>query len=67
MHEFKILYRNVIYSINFDYSKKAILDLDSYVKKQYRWYHEYYKRIVANNFTEVETMVRIEGITKFIS
>lgn len=67
MHEFKILHRNIICSINFDFSKDSILDLDSYIKKQHRWYHEYYKRMTADNFTEIETATRKECLVDFIS
>lgn len=67
MYEFKILYRNIIYSINFDYSKGATLDFETYVKKQHRWYHEYYKRMIADNYTDIETKARKECLEEFVS
>ncbi|MBR6633526.1 MAG: hypothetical protein IKL05_04390 [Clostridia bacterium] len=67
MHEFRFLYWNVITSINFDKCNGVVLSLEDYVKRQHRWYHEYYKRTVAKSATEEETRLRIERLKEFIA
>lgn len=67
MHEFKFLYWNIITSINFDKCNDSVLNLEDYVKKQHRWYHEYYKRTVAQSSTEEETGLRIEKLNEFVA
>lgn len=67
MEDFKILFRNMIYSISYDARINETISLEEYIKDQHRWYHEYYKRMVANNIDEKETADRINSLKEFIS
>ena len=68
MYSFKIFYYNLVYSV--DFAEKEDGDrtvmLDEYIKMQHRWFHEYYKRMVANNSSEEETRIRIQQIEQFV-
>ena len=66
MDDFKFLYNNIIKSINFDKKTSVTIDAENYIKNQHRWYHEYYKRIVANSDTEEETATRIKQLWSFM-
>lgn len=43
------------------------MSLEEYIKNQHRWFHEYYKQIVANNTNDKETQKRINQINIFIA
>lgn len=66
MNDFKVLYYNFIKSINFDKKTSITIDTENYIKNQHRWYHEYYKRIVANSENEEERDVRIKQLRSFM-
>lgn len=67
MEDFKILFHNIVYSIDYDTRNNETISLEEYIKDQHRWYHEYYKRMVANNIDEKETADRINSLKEFIS
>lgn len=67
MEDFKILFHNIVYSIDYDTRNNETISLDEYIKDQHRWYHEYYKRMEANNIDEKETADRIKSLDEFIS
>jgi len=67
MKDFKNLYYHIIRIINFDSETDSTLDLETYVKKQHRWFHEYYKRIYAKSGTDAETQQRIQQLNNFIT
>lgn len=67
MDDFKVLYYNVIHYINFAPIKNQNITLEDYIKSQHRWFHEYYKRMVADNTDKNETLKMVEQIKEFIS
>ncbi len=67
MNDFKILYFRIINNIDFAKETKGTVDLETYVKKQHRWYHEYYKRIVAESDTKEETAIRRMQLQLFVN
>ena len=66
MYDFKILYHNMINAMDFDERSSVTINTEQYIKNQHRWYHEYYKRIVAGSDTEEETGVRIKRLQSFM-
>ena len=66
MNDFKVLYYNFIKSINFDKKTSVTIDTENYIKNQHRWYHEHYKRIVANSENEEERDIRIKQLRSFM-
>ena len=66
MMQFKILSYKLINNVNMAQNQDTKLSLKDYIKLQHRWFHDYYKRIVAENTTESETELRIKQITQFI-
>lgn len=66
MEQFKILAYNIIHDINWSCGQSTLLSLNDYIKSQHRWFHEYYKKIVAENAAEDETDLRIKQMTQFI-
>lgn len=69
MKQFKILAYSIVQSksINMFPCQNLTLDLCDYVKNQHRWFHNYWKRIDVNNYTENETALRTEQMTSFIN
>lgn len=67
MRDFKILYHNMIYAMDFDEKSSVTMNADQYIKNQHRWYHEYYKRIVAGSDTQEETTARIKQMQSFMN
>lgn len=67
MKEFKYLYFNLLHIINFEQSNNCNFNLEAYIKKQHRWYHEQYKRMIAKNTTQTDIDVRIQKIEIFLS
>lgn len=66
MKEFKLVYHNILFSIDFDNRIRDRIDLEEYIKSQHRWYHDYYKRMLANNENEKETLLRTNQLQQFL-
>lgn len=66
MEEFKIVCYNLLNN-DLDMAKEANIqiNLEEYVKKQHRWFHDYYKYMVANNEDEEQTKIRIAQLKNF--
>lgn len=67
MYDFKILYHDMINAMDFDERSSITINTEQYIKNQHRWYHEYYKRIVAGSDTEEETSARIKRMRSFMN
>ena len=69
MESFKAFYYKTICAIDFAKIEEfdITLTLEEYIKLQHRWFHEYYKRKVANNTSKEETEIRVSQIKEFIS
>ncbi|MGN0805761.1 MAG: hypothetical protein ACI4MC_01875, partial [Candidatus Coproplasma sp.] len=66
MGQFKILSYNILHDINYSQFNGEELSLNEFIKAQHRWFHEYYKRMVANNTEDYETELRVKQITLFV-
>ena len=66
MTNFKILFDNIFENITFDTSAEEKMSFSSYSKKQHRWFHEYYKRMIAGSSDSEETSKRVKQINSFI-
>jgi len=66
MEQFKVLAYNIIHNINWSCGQSALLSLNDYIKIQHRWFHEYYKKIVAENVNKEEADLRIKQMVQFI-
>lgn len=65
MKQIRILFYNMLYDINWSPLNDTTLELNEYIKAQHRWFHDYYKRLVADNGSDSETNQRIKQIKKF--
>lgn len=65
MDRFKTVAYNLIHNINFAKINNRELTVEDYIKEQHRWFHEYFKRIVAKSDSEEETQQRMEQIREF--
>ena len=43
MGDFKFLFYNILFLINFDSRADTKIDLEAYIKRQHRWFHDYQK------------------------
>ena len=66
MKDFKIIYYNILYLIDFDRQIDKQIDLDTFIKNQHRWFHDYYKKMVAGSECTDETALRINQIEQFM-
>ncbi len=66
MEKFKTLYYNFVFAMDFAKEKDKTIGLETYVKYQHRWYHDYYKRMFVGSDNEDETKVRIEQLKIFM-
>lgn len=66
LKDFKILIFNIVRSIEFDINSSGIFSYQDYVKTQHRWYHEYYKKMVADNYTKTEVDSRLMDMSRFV-
>ena len=67
MDDFRVFFYNVVFLIDYTPEKDKIFELDVYIKNQHRWFHEYYKQMVAENIEEAETKKRVDQIEEFMS
>lgn len=66
MKKFKTLYYNFVFAMDFERRKDETVGLETYIKNQHRWHHDYYKKMVAGSDNEEETKVRIEQLKIFM-
>lgn len=66
MYDAKICFYNLIGSIDFATNVSCECSLEEYIKNQHRWFHEYYKKLVADNEDKAETELRIKQLNNFI-
>lgn len=66
MWKFKILVYEMITYLNMASCQNEELSLEDFIKLHQRWFHEYYKKLVANNGNEDDTNLRIKQINNFI-
>ncbi len=66
MKDFKNLYYDIINTIGFEKNCNVTIDIEIYIKNQHRWYHDYYKRIIAGSDTNEETELRIRQLKTFM-
>ena len=66
MESFKVFYYNLICVIDFSVCDGENISLERYIKLQHQWFHEYYKRMVADNFSEPETDLRVQQIKEML-
>lgn len=66
MYDAKICFYNLIGCIDFVRSKSCEYSLEEYIKNQHRWFHEYYKKLIADNEDKAETELRIKQLDNFI-
>lgn len=66
MYDAKICFYNLIGSIDFAPNVSCECTLEEYIKNQHRWFHEYYKKLVADNEDKAETELRIKRLNNFI-
>ena len=68
MDAFRIFYYKFVQLIDFStISNNIYLSLEQYIKLQHCWFHEYYKRMIAENSSDEETEQRVEQMEQFIN
>lgn len=65
MEKLKVCIYNLLPEINFSKICNKVLSLEAYIKEQHRWFHDYYKRIIADNEVERQTQERKNQLVKF--
>ena len=65
LFDFKMLFHSMLTYLDFDKSISSPSDYIGFLKIQHRWFHEYYKRMVAKNTSLKETNVRVKQISDF--
>lgn len=65
MEKLKVCIYNLLPKINFSKIRNKVLSLEAYIKEQHRWFHDYYKRIIADNEVERQTQERKNQLVKF--
>ena len=63
---FKMLFYRAIEISNFSTLNDGEYNLRDYLKLQHRWYHDYFKRMIAKSDTEIETKKRLEDLIQYI-
>lgn len=66
IEQFKIFAFQLLGGINMTPCQNKTLSLNEYIKLQHRWFHEYYKKLIADNGNDAETELRENQIKKFI-
>lgn len=68
MERAKILFYNLVIGIDFAKNvEKGEYTIEQYIKIQHRWFHEYYKKLVADNEVDFETEIRVQHLYKFLN
>lgn len=65
--DFKILLYRIIGDIDYCIIENGEYDLQSYIKNQHRWFHDYYKRMIVENDSEEETEQRLKSLQDFLN
>ena len=63
--DFKMILHSLITYLDFDKSLDSTLGYADFIKKQHRWFHEYYKKAFAKNVSLKETNLRKKQISDF--
>lgn len=66
MEDFRALYYNTLFLIDFDTRTDTKIGLETYIKNQHRWFHDYYKRMVAGSEVAAETLLRVKQLEQFM-
>ena len=66
LNDYKLLVFGIVRSIDFNLEADGNYSYEEYVKAQHRWFHEYYKTMVANNHTQKETTARVKALKNFV-
>lgn len=64
--ELKELLYNAVENINFSPIQSGTYIFQDYIKAQHRWFHDYYKRMVAKSESASETKKRLSDIKEFL-
>lgn len=65
LHDFKIVLHSMVTYLDFDKSLESPANYAGFIKKQHRWFHEYYKKAFAKNSSLKETNLRKKQISDF--
>ena len=65
--DFKMILHSLIIYLDFDKTLDSTLGYTDFIKKQHRWFHEYYKKAFEKNASLKETSLRKKHILILIS